>query len=441
MSFSSARSQRRIATVAGRSGAGALIVAAGLFTGCAGDNGNVAGKPVSGGGLVPGLSQRPRVATSAAERFSGANNSALDFYDELERHDLVSHDDAVHSVLLLKMGRSEPTFVQRIALAKEHGLLDMKFDRPPREAVTIGELARLLDRAMQGNNVVPKTEGQALRDLKELGIIPQESRGTQGLTGAQMLAVLGSANEVMATGRGLRPRTIASTRTQAPEPPKAAAIAPADPFEDLAPSRPAVAAKPEPKTIEPAPPSAPATPAKPAPAPVTPSAPSTGVPAPRTEPLPAIAETPPAATPPAPANKGEAPRVEAPAPPVPKVETPAAPAPKVETPAPPPVQAPAAAKPKVEPLPSPKPEAPKPEAARPTPPPAPAPPPTPAPAPARTETPAKPAIDLPPPPATPKPVVPKPAPSSPALRAVSASATPSAPTWISGKPLKKNQQP
>src|SRR6185436_680219 len=73
-------------------------------------------------------------------------------------------------------------------------------------------------------------------------------RASQGLTGGQLLAVLGAASEVMTSGRGLQPRTIASVRTEAAET--------KPPADELSPGPP-IADKPEPAAA-PIPPPAPA---------------------------------------------------------------------------------------------------------------------------------------------------------------------------------------
>ncbi len=153
------------------------------------------------GGAATGLSgcgsapeARPVVPTTAAQLFGSDPAYELDFYDRLDRLPVVSYDDAIHSVLLLN-GQSAFSYPQRVALAKQRGLLEDNFNRPPREAVTIGEVAVMIERVITDR--VDQSYGGATSRLATRGILPDSARPTQGLTGSQMLAVLGATEDFL----------------------------------------------------------------------------------------------------------------------------------------------------------------------------------------------------------------------------------------------------
>lgn len=233
-------------------------------------------------------SNRPMVEVTAADLFSWGQGSAsqqLEFYDELERRPIVSQDDAVHAVLLLNGGPSATTYQGRLAAAKARGLLDSGYAPPAREAVTVGEVSQMLARAMR---LGPSgSTADATATMKREGLIPEQADQAQGLTGAQMLAVLASARDVMAAaGNEVRPPAASTTVAAArPEPAVTAPVKSAS-------NSPAPAPEPLP---EPAPAVAKAAPAQPppppAPKPVAAAAPvATAAPAPSPSPMPARVE-------------------------------------------------------------------------------------------------------------------------------------------------------
>jgi hypothetical protein len=177
---------------------------------------------------------RPKVPTTAAQLFGSDPAYELDFYDRLDRLPVVSYDDAIHSVLLLN-GQSASSYPQRVAMAKQQGLLEENFDHPPREAVTIGEVAVMVERVMT-DRVDQSFEGATSR-LASRGILPESARASQGLTGSQMLAVLGAAEDLMAAQpEGMatdEPLVVEPSARPAPAPePAPAAGEPAAPDED-----------------------------------------------------------------------------------------------------------------------------------------------------------------------------------------------------------------
>jgi uncharacterized glyoxalase superfamily protein PhnB len=60
---------------------------------------------------------------SVAESYPGSGVEQLNFFDAIEKRDLVSHDDALHAALLLFAGQSATTYAQRAARAKQIGLV------------------------------------------------------------------------------------------------------------------------------------------------------------------------------------------------------------------------------------------------------------------------------------------------------------------------------
>lgn len=224
---------------------------------------------------------RPMVRVTAADLYSwgpGAAAQQLEFYDELERRDLVAHDDLLHATLLFANGSSGATYQQRLELAKAQGWIDRDFRRPGREAVTVGEAARVMARVL-GTPGAQSPEA-AVAPFRNLGLLPEAARPEQGLSGPQMLALLTNSYDYLESGRARRPAI--AQRPQ--EPPVAwvespAPAAAAESFEQFDPP------------ASPTPPTAAASPRPPAPVAAAPDAQpaSTGrTPQPMKEPLPPV---------------------------------------------------------------------------------------------------------------------------------------------------------
>lgn len=214
---------------------------------------------------------RPQVARSSADAHASSlpdisdNNvqvvlaqlgrSQLDFFDDLEQQPLVCHDDALHACLLLGAGINATSFEQRAAMAAQLGWIVPDFDRPAREAATVGEFCRIAAVMLDGRDAhSAESQEQALQRIGQVSPLPQSLRPYQGITGAQLLSILGSVHDVM-------------TRAEAPanEPIPAAEMVPSEPV-------PTPIAH-EPAALEPL------TPAPPAPAepPMTPQADSPAI--------------------------------------------------------------------------------------------------------------------------------------------------------------------
>ena len=172
----------------------AVATAAGMWmAACSGGGGS--GGDGTLGSIFAG---RPRVQYSVAESYGGLGVEQLNFFDAVEKRDIVTHDDALHGALLLFTGQSGSTFSQRASRAKQMGLVDVKYDPPPREAITAGEFAMILAAGMK----LPEagTESGAVVALKRARVYPEFVGENAGLSGAQLLTVLGHAEDAMASG-------------------------------------------------------------------------------------------------------------------------------------------------------------------------------------------------------------------------------------------------
>lgn len=189
---------------------------------------------------------RPVVDRSAVEASADPAKPAsrgLGFFDELEGRGLVAQDDAFEGVLLLATGKGGESYPQRVAMAKELGVVDASFQRPAREAATIGEVSRMLVRVVKGSAGEKLNAEESIAELASMGIVPPEARPIQGLTGAQLVSMLGASDDRMrASGIG---------RVAQPKP----ATQSSDSAKPAAAPRPAVAKPPSPqpaaKPIEP----------------------------------------------------------------------------------------------------------------------------------------------------------------------------------------------
>lgn len=171
--------------------------------------------------------QRPVLATSAVEASAVAGGSSdLDFFDTLETTGLVCQDDVLHAALLLGNGESAATYADRVALARRLGYIGPGFDRPAHEAATLGEVAQVFGRVADGGAKSDRlSQEQAMARMGARGLLPAEARPYQGLTGAQLLTVMGG----MRTAMGDRERAhIRLTDAAAPEatPPAPVTVAP-----------------------------------------------------------------------------------------------------------------------------------------------------------------------------------------------------------------------
>lgn len=156
-----------------------------------------------GGGGGGSRSLRPLVEAPAAEvaraQPAAGTSAELDFFDVLESRRLVCHDDVLHAALLVGNGHSESTPTARLALAKRLGYIAPDFDRPPLEAATAGELARLALRLTDGESASRMNQEQSLTRLAARGVVPMTVRPYQGVTGAQLISVMAGVRAEIAS--------------------------------------------------------------------------------------------------------------------------------------------------------------------------------------------------------------------------------------------------
>ena len=168
---------------------GTMVAVCGLaggMVGCASDGSRAADV---------GVGFRPLVAQSAIESSPASDASGLAFFDELEGKPLASQDDAIHSMLLLGTGTSAPSYEQRVMMAKELGYVERGFDRPGRQAVTMGDVAEMASKILEGNR--PASAEEAMAKLVHREIAPASARPNQGLTGAQLVSMAGGVRDAM----------------------------------------------------------------------------------------------------------------------------------------------------------------------------------------------------------------------------------------------------
>lgn len=191
----------------------------GLFAGCeTGSTGEAAAEPAS---------SRPMVRASAAENVVGqTSQSQLNFFDDLELRPLAAQDDALHAALLLGTGQSGQNYEHRVLLAKKLGYVAPTFSRPGRQAVTVGEVAVMLSAVADPK--AARTPEEAVDWLVRSGVLAQKLPVFQGLTGAQLVSLVGQMQDKLQT-MGVKRAQLPSI----PVPTTALAARTAEPLPDL----------------------------------------------------------------------------------------------------------------------------------------------------------------------------------------------------------------
>ncbi len=141
------------------------------------------------------VGNRPLVKETAVEQSPVSDAGGLGFFDALEAKPLASQDDAIHSMLLLGTGVSGGTYEQRVAMAKKLGYVDGSFGSPARQAVTMGEIASMATRILEGKPTA--TQEDAMARLVRREIVPAAGRANQGMTGAQLVSITGGVRDAM----------------------------------------------------------------------------------------------------------------------------------------------------------------------------------------------------------------------------------------------------
>lgn len=141
---------------------------------------------------------RPTLETTAAERVSVEPGGTLAFFDELETRPVIGRDDVLMATLLLGTGASPTTPSDRVASAKKLGYVPAEYAFPPRQAATAGDVAQVLGVILDGPGAAGKTPEEALKALVSRGLAPAALRPNQGLTGAQLVSIIGAARDQLA---------------------------------------------------------------------------------------------------------------------------------------------------------------------------------------------------------------------------------------------------
>ncbi len=169
---------------------------------------------------------RPVLETSAVEASAASGaDSDLDFFDSLESARLVCHDDVLNAALLLGNGESGPTYADRVMLARRLGYVESGFDRPAREAATLGEVAKVFVRVSDGAAAGDRlSQEQAMTRMAARGLMPADAKPYQGMTGAQLLTVMSGVRTAMGERERPHVRLAAAAAVEAaPATPLAAA--------------------------------------------------------------------------------------------------------------------------------------------------------------------------------------------------------------------------
>lgn len=198
---------------------------------------------------------RPILERSVVESIPAASPaSEIEFFDALAERPLVCHDDALQSVLLLKGSASANDYPARVKQAQELGLLDSGFDRPAREAATIGDVSKLLVRATDEPATIGRlSQDRAVSRLVTRGWLPTQARSFQGLTGAQMVTLITAAGDQLASQPRTEPAQTAPAAASSEEPIARPRPEPL-PVVAVEPERPVVAKPIEPSVAAPTPP-------------------------------------------------------------------------------------------------------------------------------------------------------------------------------------------
>jgi hypothetical protein len=137
--------------------------------------------------------QQPLTATLAGND-PGAQ---LEIWHQLADRTVTCNDEAFHGILLyLDEQDTAADYAARVSTLKSRGLLPAGFDRPADEAVTRGNLAIIIARAMgiKGGVMMRATGGYwqryATRELMFMDLYPPSSP-QQTFTGGEFLGIIG----------------------------------------------------------------------------------------------------------------------------------------------------------------------------------------------------------------------------------------------------------
>jgi hypothetical protein len=123
------------------------------------------------------------------------------FYHNLANMSKVSNDEALHSLTLLADDEDPTTdYDARVAAAKARGWLNQDFNEPPNLVAQKGMVAEALVRMLQIEGgvwltLLGPTPRYSVRELANLGVLPEDSSERQAMSGAEFVGILGRARD------------------------------------------------------------------------------------------------------------------------------------------------------------------------------------------------------------------------------------------------------
>ena len=142
--------------------------------------------------------ERAITTTSSVEKFE-SSNSEIEFFEDLERNQVVSNNDALHSFFLLADKEDGwTTYDERVAEAKRRKWLSSSFDEPANESAEVGWVASASCRIAKIRGglsmmVIGPAPRYAVRELTHMQILigKKETQSFSGLEFVDYLTRLG----------------------------------------------------------------------------------------------------------------------------------------------------------------------------------------------------------------------------------------------------------
>jgi hypothetical protein len=151
--------------------------------------------------LAPGC-HSAHVSEPLTNKYSGSETeSQMEFWHQLADRPVTCNDEAFHGLLMYLDGQDPNTdYAARVASMKSRGLLPSDFNRPADEAVSRGNLAVAIARALQIKggimlHVAGTSPRYATRELIYLELYPPFSSPNQTFTGSEFLGIMGRVED------------------------------------------------------------------------------------------------------------------------------------------------------------------------------------------------------------------------------------------------------
>jgi len=125
----------------------------------------------------------------------------MEFWHQLNDRPVTCNDEAFHGLLLYLDGQdANADYAARVNALKSRRLIGQGFDRPADEAVTRGDLAVAIARALQIKggivmHLAPFTARYATRELIFLDLYPSSSSPNQTFSGSEFVGVMGRVED------------------------------------------------------------------------------------------------------------------------------------------------------------------------------------------------------------------------------------------------------